>query len=105
MKAGILFQTGDIDQAIRVGAQETGFDLSAGYTFLNTRRFMGIFHEMPPAEQALGCAACHVATNRVDFAALGYNPKATRNGRPLCTSCHGQGSDELLQVARQACQG
>ena len=39
--------------------------------------------------QALSCAACHDATNRVDFAALGYTPKATRNGRPLCSSCHG----------------
>ncbi len=90
VKAGILFQTGDVDRAIRVGAQETGFDVSAGYSFVETRRFMGIFHEMPPAAQALGCAACHDATNRVDFAALGYNPKATRNGRPLCFSCHGR---------------
>jgi hypothetical protein len=79
VKAGILFQTGDIDRAIRVGAQETGFDVTAGYSFVETRRWMGIFHEMPPADQALGCAACHDATNRVDFAALG-RPKATRNG-------------------------
>jgi hypothetical protein len=89
LKAGILFQTGDVERAIRVGAQETGFDLAQGYTFLNTQRFMGIFHEMPPASQALGCASCHDATNRVDFAALGYAPTPTRNGRPLCFSCHG----------------
>ncbi len=89
VKAGILFQTGNIDVAIRVGAQESGFDLSQGYTFLNTQRFMGIFHEMPPASQALRCAQCHDATDRVDFPALGYRPKATRNGSPLCVSCHG----------------
>jgi hypothetical protein len=88
VKAGILFQTGNIDQAIRVGAQESGFNLTQGYAFLNTRRYMGIFHEMPPASQALSCANCHEATNRVNFSALGYDPKATRNGQPLCTSCH-----------------
>jgi len=90
VKAGILFQTGNVDQAIRVGAQETGFNLTQGYTFLNTRRWMGIFHEMPPASQVLDCASCHDATNRVNFSALGYDPKTTRNGQLLCTSCHGQ---------------
>jgi len=89
VKAGILFQTGNVDLAIRVGAQESGFDLSQGYTFLDTRRWMGIFHEMPPASEALRCAGCHDATDRVDFPALGYDPRATRNGRPLCISCHG----------------
>jgi hypothetical protein len=90
VKAGILFQTGNIDLAIRVGAQETGFDLGQGYTFVETRRFMGIFHEMPPARRAVRCEQCHDATNRVDFPALGYAPKPTRSGRPLCLSCHGR---------------
>ncbi len=90
VKAGILFQTGNIDQAIRVGAQETGFDLSQGYTFVNTQRYMGIFHEMPPAGGALKCDACHKATDRVNFSALGYDPKTTRNGQSLCQSCHSQ---------------
>ena len=89
VKAGILFQTGNVDQAIRVGAQEAGFNLTQGYTFVNTQRWMGIFHEMPPASQVVTCAQCHDATNRVNFAALGYTPKTIRNGQPLCTSCHG----------------
>ncbi|MEW5828041.1 MAG: hypothetical protein AB1846_04055 [Chloroflexota bacterium] len=88
VKAGILFQTGDTDRAIRVGAQEAGFNLTQGYTFVNTQRWMGIFHEMPPAKQALRCAACHESDDRVDFSALGYDPKETRNGKPLCASCH-----------------
>lgn len=87
-KAGIVFQTGDMDAAIKAGALEAGFNLTAGYTFINTQRYMGIFHEMPPADQVLDCAACHEATDRVNFAALGYTPKATRNGEPLCASCH-----------------
>lgn len=90
VKAGILFQTGNTDQAIRVGAQEAGFNLTQSYTFINTQRWMGIFHEMPPASQAVKCDSCHVATNRINFSALGYDTKVTRNERPLCTSCHSQ---------------
>lgn len=88
VKAGILFQTGNVDQAIRVGAQETGFDLSRGYTFVNTQRLMGIFHEMPSADLALRCADCHDTDARINFTALGYAPLSTRNGKPLCASCH-----------------
>jgi len=90
-KAGIVFQTGNMDLAIRTGALEAGFNLTQGYTFLETTRWMSISHEMPPAAQVLQCAACHEATDRVDFSALGYDPVETRNGQPLCTSCHNQG--------------
>lgn len=88
-KAGILFQTGDIDRAIRQAAADIGLVLTQGYDFVETKRYMGIFHEVAPASQALTCDGCHT-TNRVDFAGLGYTPKSTRNGDPLCASCHGQ---------------
>ena len=58
-----------------------------GYAFAETERYMGVYHEVAPKEQALGCSSCHGGT-RMDFAALGYTPRATRNGRPLCSSCH-----------------
>lgn len=90
VKSGILFQTGDIDAAIKAGAAQAGFNLTQGYTFVDVIRWMGIFHEVPPASQALACAACHDSTTRIDFAALGYTPRATRDGEPLCTSCHEQ---------------
>ena len=91
-KAGILFQTGDINQAILTGGAEASFSLSKGYTFVDTTRWMGIYHEMPPAEQALTCAECHEATDRIDFSALGYDPLPTRNGVALCDSCHTGGA-------------
>jgi predicted CXXCH cytochrome family protein len=90
VKAGILFQTGNMGQAITVGAQEAGFNLTQGYTFVNTQRWMGIFHEMPPADFALECADCHEDSSRMDFAALGYTPKSNREGKALCVSCHSQ---------------
>jgi hypothetical protein len=88
VKSKILFETGNIDLAIRVGAEETGLTLPEGYDFVDTQRYMGIFHEMPPAEQVLECAECHDSTDRVDFSALGYDPVDQRNGEPLCSSCH-----------------
>jgi hypothetical protein len=90
VKAGILFQTGNMDLAIQVGAQEAGFDLVQGYTFINTQRWMGIFHEMPPDSSALNCDECHDGTDRMDFASLGYTPNSTREGKSLCISCHEQ---------------
>lgn len=87
-KAGILFQTGNMDLAIRTGAADAGFSLTKGYDFVNVVRWMGIYHEMPPASQALTCAECHDATDRIEFAELGYTPVETRNGEPLCQSCH-----------------
>jgi hypothetical protein len=95
VKSGILFQTGNIEKAILTGAKQAGFPLPQGYTFVNVQRYMGIFHEMPPADQALECAACHDSNDRVDFSALGYDPRPERNGQPLCTSCHEQEDDPL----------
>jgi Cytochrome c bacterial len=71
-----------------VGAEETGLSLPEGYSFVDTQRYMGILHEMPPADQVLECAECHDSTDRVDFSALGYDPVDQRNGEPLCSSCH-----------------
>jgi hypothetical protein len=93
LKAGILFQTGNVDASIKQGAAEVGWDLTAGYDFVPTERYMGIFHEVAPASDALSCNDCHEGA-RMDFATLGYTLRATRNGRPLCTSCHGDESDE-----------
>ncbi len=94
VKAGILFQTGDVDRALRQGAAEVGLPLAQGYDFVPTERFMGLFHEVAPKAQALQCSACHNGGTRMDFDALGYTPKTTRNGRPLCASCHEDESGE-----------
>lgn len=93
LKMGLLFQKGNPDQAIRAAATELGWPLPQGYTYVETKRYMGIFHEVAPAERALGCADCHGGT-RMDFPALGYTPKSQRNGRPLCASCHEDETDE-----------
>jgi hypothetical protein len=87
LKIGIFFQTGDVARAVAEGAQAVGWVYS-GHTFAPTERYMGIYHEVAPKAQALACASCH-GGSRMNFASLGYTPLATRNGVPLCQSCHG----------------
>ncbi len=87
LKIGVFFSTGDIGAAVAQGAAAVGWPYE-GHQFVATERFMGLFHEVAPASQALQCATCH-DQNRLDWAELGYTPLATRNGKPLCESCHG----------------
>ena len=94
MKMGILFQTGNVDAAIKEGVNAVGWTLPEGYDFIPAERYMGIFHEVSPKEDALQCNDCHDGGTRMDFAALGYTPRQQRNGKPLCTSCHEDESGE-----------
>jgi len=87
LKIGIFFSTGDVATAVAEGTKAVGWTYG-GHQFADTERYLGIFHEIAPAEQAVACTSCH-GGGRMDFAALGYTPRSTRNGKPLCTSCHG----------------
>ncbi|GAB4343184.1 MAG: hypothetical protein Kow0099_21440 [Candidatus Abyssubacteria bacterium] len=93
VSAQVLWSTGDVDAAIRQGASSVGWSLDSEYDYVHTERYMPVFHEVAPKEDALSCNECHEG-NRLDFNALGYTPKAQRNGSPLCTSCHEDESDE-----------
>jgi hypothetical protein len=87
LKIGKFFMTGDLGSAVQLGVTEVGWDYN-GYNFADTDRYMGLFHEVAPKENALSCADCHGSSDRMDFASLGYTPKETYNGKPLCVSCH-----------------
>jgi hypothetical protein len=91
LKLDILFQTGDVDGAIEAGAEAVGWPLNNGYDFVETERFMGLFHEVSPAADALSCDRCHGENGRMDFDALGYTPLPERNPETAgnCASgCH-----------------
>ena len=96
LKIGKFFESGQIQTAVELGAIAVNGAYN-GHDFAKTERYMGLFHEVAPKEQALSCSSCHENDSRIDFAALGYTPKTTRNNRPLCTSCHGDESDEWSQ--------
>jgi hypothetical protein len=91
-KMGILFQQGDVNAAVLAGAAAMGWPLQRGYGFMKTERYMGLYHEVAPKEEALTCTDCHSGGQRLDFPALGYAVKTTLNNKPLCASCHGDKS-------------
>lgn len=98
LKIGKFFESGQIDSqnvqesAVRLGAEAVGWGYQ-GHTFVETERYMGLYHEVAPKSEALSCNDCH-GGNRMDFDSLGYRPDSTRNGSPLCASCHEDESDE-----------
>jgi len=88
-----------VPRAIEEGVRSVGWTYY-GFDFQDTERYMGIFHEVAPAKRALSGASCHssrvkfqLSNSRLDFAVLGYQPLATRNGKPLCASCHRNKTD------------
>jgi len=87
LKIGIFFQTGDLTAAVEAGAAALGWALD-GFESAETERYMGLFHEVAPSEQALRCGSCH-GGSRLDFGALGYEPKTTRGGKPLVRPSNG----------------
>lgn len=97
-KMGILFQKGDVDAAVLAGATAIGWDLTQGYDFMPTERYMGLYHEVSPPEAALACNDCHFGGDRLDFAQLGYTPKAEFEGKPVCASCHEDKSGQWNQT-------
>jgi hypothetical protein len=87
LKIGIFFETGNVANAVNAGIAAMPGWTNNGYEFAETERYLGLYHEVAPASQALSCSSCHGGT-RLDFAALGYTPLSMRNGKPLCSSCH-----------------
>ena len=96
LKIGIFFQTANLIGAIDQGVAAVLW-VNNGYEFAETERYMGVYHEVAPKDQALRCASCHGGT-RLDFAALGYTPLSTRNGKPLCASCHSAKSASFTYI-------
>jgi hypothetical protein len=96
LKIGIFFQTGDLATSVKQGAAGVGWP-DNGFEFAETERFMGLYHEVSPEDEALECTSCH-GGGRLDFAALGYTPLATRNGKPLCASCHSAKSGDFFKI-------
>jgi hypothetical protein len=87
VKSRVYWQTGNVQEAFTVGANQVGWTLENGVDFLISDRYLSLHHTVAPAENALACGACH-GGDRIDFAALGYTPKTQREGGPLCASCH-----------------
>jgi len=78
--AGGYWHDFDWDQALRLGAQQTGLAFSGQYGFTDTRMYWPLSHMVQPAEQALQCSDCHSTGGRMDWEALGYTGDPMRSG-------------------------
>lgn len=68
-----FFADGEIDRAVRTAAEKSYGVRNASFRWVDTERFMGIFHEVRPGSAALGCLDCHGNPGRMDWKGLGYS--------------------------------
>ena len=72
-KAGYVFMTGDVLGGFTKGYKEWfGVDLVSPVKWVYAERYMGLYHEVKPASQALSCTNCHSNRGILDWKALGY---------------------------------
>ncbi len=82
IETGYFYITGDMDTAVRNAAKQFyGID-DVQYDWAPTIHYQGLFHEVQPAKNALGCLDCHGGNGRLDWKALGYD------GDPLLAMMH-----------------
>ena len=67
-----FFVDGDLDKAVCAAAHAAYGVEDIEYEWVPTVRYMGIFHEVQPASEALNCLDCHSSGGRLDWKALGY---------------------------------
>lgn len=75
-----FFSNGKIDPAVQSAAKEIYNISNPKYSWVDTTRYMGIFHGVQPKTQALKCMDCHGKTGIMDWNALGYkgNPMTVK---------------------------
>ena len=72
MQVGLVFRNAATAQAVKAGAKNyLGRDVGE-IAWVDVERYMGLFHEVVPKQNALGCGDCHAPGNRLDWLALGY---------------------------------
>lgn len=72
IETGYFYITGDMDAAVKRAAEKFYGIKDASFTWAPTIHYQGLFHEVQPAKNALGCLDCHGPNGRLDWKALGY---------------------------------
>ena len=72
VQVGPVFKTGKVEAGVKGGAKAWFGKDVANIGWIDTERYMGIFHEVEPSKNALGCVDCHEGGTRMDWKALGY---------------------------------
>jgi len=79
VQVGVVFRTGNNMAAVKGGAKAYSGKEVAEVDWIDTERYMGLFHEVAPKKDALQCNACH-GGNRLDWKALGYRGDPMKTG-------------------------
>ena len=77
-----FFSNGQIDPAVQSAAKEIYGLTNAKYSWVETTRYMGIFHGVQPKEKSLKCADCHGPQGVFNWPALGYKASPFRMNPP-----------------------
>lgn len=72
VQVGLVFRNGATEQAVKAGAKNYLGREVANVGWIDTERYMGLFHAVTPKQNALQCNDCHGAGTRMDWKALGY---------------------------------
>jgi hypothetical protein len=92
LKISQFYMQGDLSNAVPLGQDAVGWPRNP-YDFQETKRVMGLFHEVSPKTAAIGynnCNACHnTTTPRVPLKGLGYTAKSGMSVNQVCSQCHG----------------
>lgn len=67
-----FFSNGELDESVRLAARTIYGVNEARFTWVDTKRYMGIFHGVQPAANSLRCLDCHSPSGRIDWKGLGY---------------------------------
>lgn len=80
MAVGMVFKTGNSAAAVKAGAKNFFGREVTDVGWIETERYMGIFHEVVPKKDALACTACHGTGGRMNWTALGYKGDPMKTG-------------------------
>lgn len=104
LKLGIFYTQGDLEQAIRVGAAESGMAYSGSWQTGQIDAPLQISHGVVGAQYARQCQDCHVPDGIIDFANMGYTPQEVAVLSTISSESAGQRQPLQMSVVIPAAQ-
>ena len=85
LKHEVVKETGNMTKAILVATGK----IYDPVQYVDTERYLGLFHGVSPKEDALTCKDCH-RDHKIDFEALGYDVKKDASGNLISATKPGE---------------
>jgi hypothetical protein len=104
LKLGLFYTQGDLEQAIAVGADESGMDYSGAWQPKELAVPLQISHGVVGKQYARLCQDCHVPDGIMDFASMGYTPEEVAVLTSISAESAGQRQPLRMSVVIPAAQ-